>query len=224
MTAKRWHATAEQHDFIVEHQSLMTRAELAVAINKKFGLSLQSSNLSAYCKNRGLKIKRLVETAEQHDFIIKYQGNITRKELAELYNAEFGTNANAKQIINYCAYHDIKTKKAKNNHKPIGSIRRHGGLWRIKVGEYDWQLLHHYKWRQKHNKPIPDGFLLVFADGDCDNLDIDNLVLLHRSASIVIYHNKKANTDSAKVNKAMMLTASLTAILRDKAKTKGQPQ
>lgn len=43
-----------------------------------------------------------------------------------------------------------------------------------------WQFTHRLIW-EKANGPIPEGKLVEFADGDRDNLDINNLILVDRA-------------------------------------------
>ena len=43
-----------------------------------------------------------------------------------------------------------------------------------------WRLKHHLIWEEAHG-PIPDGYLVSFADGDKSNFNLDNLVLITKS-------------------------------------------
>ncbi|WP_299329701.1 HNH endonuclease signature motif containing protein [uncultured Psychrobacter sp.] len=61
-------------------------------------------------------------TDEQHAFIVKHQADIPRKKLAELFNAEFGTEATTSMMNAYC-----RTRKLKSNSTgrfDIGGFRR----------------------------------------------------------------------------------------------------
>lgn len=63
-------------------------------------------------------------TDEQHAFIVKHQADIHRKELAELFNAEFGTKVTTSMMNAYC-----RTRKLKSNSTgrfDIGGFSREG--------------------------------------------------------------------------------------------------
>ncbi len=63
-------------------------------------------------------------TDEQHAFIVKHQADISRKELANKFNVEFGANATTQMMNAYC-----RTRKLKSNSTgrfDIGGFRRDG--------------------------------------------------------------------------------------------------
>lgn len=70
--------------------------------------------------------------------------------------------------------------------RPVGHnrITKEGYLQR-KVSDTcctrrDYVGIHHLVWRM-HGRHVPDGYALVFADGDKRNFDINNLELVHRA-------------------------------------------
>ena len=69
----------------------------------------------------------------------------------------------------------------KKGHKPIntakdGDIRWREGLgyFHIRISEGNWVLYHRFLWEQTYGK-IPEGFNIVFVDGNRKNCDISNL-------------------------------------------------
>ena len=69
----------------------------------------------------------------------------------------------------------------KKGHKPIntakdGDIRWREGLgyFHIRISEDNWVLYHRFLWEQTYGK-IPEGFNIVFVDGNRKNCDISNL-------------------------------------------------
>ena len=65
-----------------------------------------------------------------------------------------------------------------HNTLPIGSMRIDvDGYMDIKVKDHKWKLYHRYLW-EKENGTIPKGYLLVFKDGNKQNVVIENLELI----------------------------------------------
>jgi len=68
------------------------------------------------------------------------------------------------------------------NYKPVGYERINGeGYVEIKVAEGKGQFLskHRVIWEQQHG-PVPARHVIIFADGNKTNFDIDNLVCVSR--------------------------------------------
>lgn len=66
--------------------------------------------------------------------------------------------------------------------RPVGSERINvQGYIEIKIQEPNkWQLKHRYVYEQHHG-PIPKGMIIMFRDGNRQNTDIGNLVMISRS-------------------------------------------
>ena len=84
-----------------------------------------------------------------------------------------------------------------HNHRPVGSERKNkDGYTEVKIAEPNvWQLKHVYLWTQKNGSP-PKGHVVVFADGNRENYDTDNLLLLSRAQLAVM--NKRGYTGISK--------------------------
>ena len=54
---------------------------------------------------------------------------------------------------------------------------------------------HRYIWQQ-HNGEIPAGHIVIFADGNKRNFDLDNLVLISRRTSLAMSNNKLFTNDA----------------------------
>lgn len=67
------------------------------------------------------------------------------------------------------------------NHLPIGTERINSdGYADIKIAEPNvWLPVHRFLW-ERENGPIPDGYVVIFGDGDKTNLSLDNLILVSR--------------------------------------------
>lgn len=72
------------------------------------------------------------------------------------------------------------------NWRPVGSERINDeGYILIKVSNEGgmlkrWALKHRVVWEQHHKKKIPKGSVIIFADGNKNNLSIDNLLCVTR--------------------------------------------
>ena len=84
------------------------------------------------------------------------------------------------------------------NHRKVGSERiTVDGYIEIKVEEPDkWELKHRVVW-EKENGKIPKDYVIIFADGDKTNLELDNLMLISRKEHAIMnkrglrYDNKE---------------------------------
>ena len=54
-------------------------------------------------------------------------------------------------------------------------VSNKGGMWKR------WALKHRVVWEQHHKKKIPKGSVIIFVDGNKDNLSIDNLLCVTRN-------------------------------------------
>lgn len=67
------------------------------------------------------------------------------------------------------------------NWKPVGSERLIDGYTFIKIADpREWTLKHRIIWEEHHKKKIPRGSVIIFADGDKSNLNIENLICVTR--------------------------------------------
>lgn len=81
------------------------------------------------------------------------------------------------------------------NHKPVGteSLRRKWDgeeYWFVKVAEPNkWRLKQQVEWEKLHG-PIPEGKMVTFLDGDINNFDRENLVLIDMVENIYLNKNR----------------------------------
>lgn len=82
-----------------------------------------------------------------------------------------------------------RTMFSKDTHytsKPIGTeVVGSDGYVLVKVQDKGarferWRQKHRLVW-EKHNGPVPDGFIVQFKDGNRQNCDIDNLYMISRA-------------------------------------------
>ena len=224
MASNRWDVTPAEHAFIVKHQAHITRAKLTAMINAEFGHNLSVEKVRSYTKRNNLNrvIRTMIDDGAELDWIAKHQADTPRNELTTIFNKLFGKTVSITQMNGYCQRKGLYMHDLIRNRKPIGTISRHGRFLNIKVSKTEWKTLHRYVWEQHHGKKVPDGFMIVFADGNSDNVeDINNLVCVRETVSLIINHTNAANTMDPNLNKAIMLTASLNAMVKDREKLLG---
>ena len=93
-------------------------------------------------------------------------------------------------------YEKVKSTMFKKGHKnkntkSVGTERVDTeGYVYIKVAEPDvWRLKHRVLWEEV-NGPIPENYKLIFADGNRQNVSIENLVLVSSSEMLIMNKNK----------------------------------
>ena len=80
-----------------------------------------------------------------------------------------------------------------------------------------WRPKHRLIW-EKHHGPVPDGYAIVFGDGDKTNLSIDNLILVSRS-QLSVMNTKKLIKNDVELTQAGANIAQLMVAI-NKAKKK----
>lgn len=83
-----------------------------------------------------------------------------------------------------------------SNLRPVGSERiTKDGYTEIKVEEPNkWRLKHQVIWEKCKGK-IPKGHTIIFGDGNKQNLDINNLILVTRKQLLILNRNRLIKND-----------------------------
>lgn len=135
-------------------------------------------------------------TEEEYQFLIDNVKGITLKELTQRFNKKFNTNISENAIANQKTKLGIKSGiiggqfpkgLVPQNHKPVGSERiDREGYVLVKVAEPNkWRPKHRVLW-EKVNGPIPEKHRLIFADGNRQNITLDNLILVSYAQSFIM--------------------------------------
>lgn len=79
----------------------------------------------------------------------------------------------------------FKPGKRPHTYKPIGSLRENDGYLYVKLSDHgyvpaDWIPLHRAEW-ERLNGPLPEGYIVLFKDGDKRNFAADNLVAISKA-------------------------------------------
>ena len=156
--------TEEEKRFLRESIAGRSYKEVTGLFNKEFGTDFEVGRIGGAIKRLGL--------ANGRDCRF-YAGMVTWNEGRKGIRVSPGT--------------EFKKGHIPKNHHPVGAERVNvGGYIEIKVAEpRKWVLKHRRVWELERG-PIPRGHAVIFADGDRENVSIDNLLLVTRGELALI--------------------------------------
>lgn len=107
-----------------------------------------------------------------------------------------------------------------HNYKPVGAIiYDKDGYKVIKVSDEGrqrdkWCYLHRYNWEKAHGE-IPQGYIVIFLDGDKENCSLDNLALIDRREHAVMTR-QRLRTSDIELTKTGIAVAKLSLTVRER--------
>lgn len=109
-----------------------------------------------------------------------------------------------------------------HNYKPVGSTRINvDGYTEIKVSDpKKWRCLHCVLWEAAHG-PIPRGHVVIFGDGNKQNITLENLILVTRAQLVRMNQNNLIGA-SPEITKSGILVADLIHKLAERKRKKGR--
>ncbi|MDD3416378.1 MAG: HNH endonuclease signature motif containing protein [Lachnospiraceae bacterium] len=180
--------TEKEHEFMRSYILGHGRKEIQKEFKEKFGCELTINQVKAYIRKSGIK------TGLNGQF---KKGMIPK-------------NKGQKGVCDpRCKKTWFKKGHVPVGHKPVGSERINvDGYIEIKVKEPNvWRLKQRVVWEVEHG-PIPPGHVIVFADGNRENVKIDNLRMISRSE--LQYINRLGiKRESAEITDAAIAAAEL---------------
>ena len=194
MNNYRHRYTPIEDAFLINNVKGITLEELTNRFNKEFNYNLSKKSI-ANRKNK-LKIKSGIVGGQFQ----KGQVPFNKGKKWNDYMTKRGRE------------HSKKTQFQKGNipwaTKPIGTERldaKDHYVYVKKANPSKWQLKQRYLYEQNYGK-IPEGYNVIFADGDKYNFDLDNLILVSNAELLIM--NKKG---LHKNDKELTRTGSLIA-------------
>lgn len=168
----------EQDRFFRDNALGMPSQELADLINEKFGLDINTSQVKSYKRNHGI----------QSGLTGKFEKGHSPANKGKKYP---GTGNKT----------SFKKGRHPENKLTVGSEKPNGdGYIYRKIAEPNvWKSKHKLIY-EEFNGPIPEEHVIIFADGNRRNFDIDNLVMISKSKLLVMnrYNLIKDDTDLTK--------------------------
>lgn len=160
------------YEFIRDNSWGASSKEMAEMVNEKFGTSFTQTMMKQFRQRHQIK-----------------------SGVAGWYQKGHPPGTKGKTIEEICKHDPEKLARVRStqfkkgdrpiNEMPIGTVvaNSQGYLIRKKQmegGQWDrWEFLHRAVW-EEHNGPVPDGMIIMFKDGNKQNCDISNLMLVSR--------------------------------------------
>lgn len=192
--------TEEQQEFIKANVKGRGNTELTKLFNEHFKLSLKVSQIKGYKLN-----KKLSSGLTGHF----PKGNVP-------------ANKGKKGVIyEGCKKTWFKKGSKPKNYRPVGSERVNvDGYTEIKVVESNkWKLKHRTIW-EEHNGSIPKDHVIIFADGDKSNFNLDNLILVSKKQLLILNRNKLIQND-ANLTRTGVIVADLIQKISERKNSNG---
>jgi hypothetical protein len=129
--------------------------------------------------------KRHRYTAEELRFLERHIAGRRYAELAEMFNQRFGLDLTVRQISSTAGNHGLYNGMPSGPPCGIKAFNRRAegyelitakGDVLVKTGGNAWVRKSRLVW-EKAQGPIPKGHRVIFADGNKQNFDLDNLLL-----------------------------------------------
>lgn len=192
--------TPEMDGFIIAHHKGTGPADMAKLVNRFFGTSFTKEQMKAYYGRNKLNSG--------------LSGRFTRGHVPYNKGKSWDDYLTSEQQEGSRRTQFKKGHMPHNGGTPVGElrIRRQKGsrpyYWE-KTGQPNiWRMKHVIEW-EKANGPVPEGYILNFADGDTLNWEVSNLVLTTRAQHCIKNHLKIYGHD-----RESAITANLIADLK----------
>lgn len=174
--------TKEENQFLIDNVKGISVKELCERFNNHFGLNLSYGSIKAHKERLGLK--------NGIDARIK-KGNIPLnkgKKWDEFMSKE------AQENCKKTWFSSTDRNKQNSNNKPFPLFSERidvDGYTLIKIeNPSKWVFKHRWLYEQYHNCKIPEGYVVIFLDGNKQNLSIDNLALISQNQHKIMNKNK----------------------------------
>lgn len=181
--------TPEMDAFILEHYKGTGHKAMADLVNERFGTSFTKEQIKAYYARNKLDSGLTGRFDKGHEPWTK------GKHWVDYMSEE--AQANSRRT---CYEH----AHIPDNLLPVGSIRKTKDgylIKKVKERGYQWErwkLLHRLVW-EENNGPIPEGYIVGFRDGNKENCEPDNLVLMTMGENAVMNKRGYRKTGSAEI-------------------------
>lgn len=196
--------TKEEDQFLIDNVKGISEKELIDTFNSHFGLSLNHYQIS----NRKHKLN-ITSGVNSGCFKKGHISHNKGKKWSE-YMSEEGQNNSLKTCF--------KKGNIPASHREVGEERTTvDGYIEIKIAEPNrWQLKHRYIYEKEYGK-IPDGYNLIFLDGNRKNIELSNLKLISKAQDLIMNKNKLFAKDKNLTN-----TGTIIAKVIEKTHKKGK--
>lgn len=150
-----------------------------------------------------------------------------QRQICKLFHDQFGWKLGQTQLRRLMHRAGIETVRQENAMLPIGT-EKYSSYYKcmmVKTNEYSivgesdrkranylrnkqWQLKQNYIWEQTNHKKLPDGYVVIFLDGDRMNYDPNNLHAV-RLEVVGSVEKWKMHSEDPEIYKAALLYGEL---------------
>lgn len=179
--------------FIAENYKGIGPTLMADMLNKTFGTNFSAANLKNYYGRNKL-----------NSGVTGYfkKGNIPHNKGKKM----------SPEVYEKCKNTMFAKGNIPKNHRPVGSERlSKDGYIEIKVEEPNKWVFKHKVLYEKANGPVPKGKIVIFADGNKENLSLDNLRLVSRRELLVLNQNRLLKKDQRLTDTAILISKTIIA-------------
>lgn len=195
--------TKEQEKFIALNSKGIGNTELTDMLNKEFGTSFTVKQIKSYKANHGIS-----SGLTGHFQKGQTPANKGKKMPKELYDKVKATM--------------FKKGDTPHNTRLVGTIeKRADTYWWKKISEdkvparRNWKQIHRIMWEEEYG-PIPEGHVIIFKDGNTDNLDIDNLMMVTMQERLLMARHGLFVKDYPELTESGAILAKLMNIINQK--------
>lgn len=190
--------TEEEINFLREQYPLHDRNELLVLFNERFNIQLTKHQLKAALDRYNIKSGRTGEWKKGRE---AWNKGLTWEDYMPPESRE--------KCLKTCfCSGDRSINNSNHNEYKVGTETITGdGYTLVRIdkplgnkGSRWWKLKHHLIWEEANGK-IPKGHNIIFADGNKQNFNLDNLILVSNAELAIINKNSlyfKGNADATK--------------------------
>jgi len=175
--------TPEQIKYVEVNIKGRSYQELTNMFNKQFGLTLKTSTMVSLAFRHGLRNERDCRLNTGHEPTQFKKGHVPFNK------GKKGTGG----------WEPTQFEKGNKswNYKPVGTERTNtDGYVEIKIADpKTWKAKHIILWEEA-NGSVPEGHVVIFADGNKQNVTLDNLLLISRRELAVMNKQGLISNDS----------------------------
>jgi HNH endonuclease len=183
--------TSEELSFIKLNCKDRSFQELKELFNTHFSLSLKESQIKGVMARYGFK-----------------NGNDAR------FKSGHTPHNKDKKGVHYSIKTEFKPGHRPASYKVVGSARiTRDGYCEVKIRDPNkWKAKHRIIW-ERSNGEIPPGYVILFADGNKQNIELDNLLMVSRKELVImnregLIHNNKDLTRTGQTIAALKISIS----------------
>lgn len=199
--AKVYSKTFPEHvcEFIEQNYKGTGHQRMAEMIKEKLGMEYTAQQIKSYYKNHSLNsglTGYFVKGQPSHNKGVKMSPEVYEKAKATMF----------------------KPGSRPHNANKVGDITLATvGYYKIKVAEPDvWEFCHIRAWQQAYGE-IPEGMMVSFKDGNIENWDLENLMLITKGENAQM-NLRGLRFDDAEKTEAGLLVAKMYQAARTRRK------